>query len=351
MKKILLILKENWEDPVWSKVIAAGIISISGIILTSAYSIIVSVYYSIPFDEVLNGILKALNKGLEVKIWLLSLFIIFYLFLTLPPFLELVRNIFTKVRNRKNQNGVTTNQESPSAPRHTTTFFHQRMASAFPGIRDVTWFENPKEAINRLEELLKEPIKFEPKYADFESRPIWWFRGGSALYIEEFKRIGFFGRKVLMNSDRLKIKRIAAYQGASYYKDFVYVEVEGEKQSGIYNFDEEDIKRRIDLRGYSWEEYGVIENWIGWKTPITREEYDDGARVVNGKVKDAMDAKLRTRYLSDYNFIIAAKGSPYNSLKFNKYSESYFNRILKNEIKPDEFFEFLKGFKKPDVLS
>lgn len=100
------------------------------------------------------------------------------------------------------------------------------------------------------------------------------------------------------------------------------------------------------ILGYSWEEYGIIKNKIGWQIPIRREDYDDGATVINGKVIDALDAKLRTRYLTEYNFIIAAKGSPYNSQRFDRHSKNLFNGILRNTIAPEQLFDFLKGFKK-----
>lgn len=42
-------------------------------------------------------------------------------------------------------------------------------------------------------------------------------------------------------------------------------------------------------------------------------------------------SKLRIRYLSEYNFIISAKQSPFNSQKFDRESYDYFNAILKGE--------------------
>lgn len=343
MNKILLKIKENWNDPVWSIVIATIIISVGGSILAMLYSFALSLYYSISFSEAFGVITTFLNETVEIKIWLFLFLLVTYFMLVFTPFMELAKNIKLKVKTYYNSSKVG-KQELPSAPSHSTPFFNHRMASAFPGIRELTWFENPTEATKRLEILLRKPIKFDPVNSKLESRPIWWFRGGRALYIEEFKKIG--RRKVLMNHNQLKIKRIAAYQSASYYKDFVYVEVVGEKQTGLYSLEEDDIKRHIDTYGYSREEYGIIKNKIGWQIPIRREDYDDGATVINGKVRNAMDAKLRSRYLTDYNFIIAAKGSPYNSTRFDKESLSIFNRILKNEIEPSVLFDFLKGFEK-----
>jgi hypothetical protein len=149
-----------------------------------------------------------------------------------------------------------------------------------------------------------------------------------------------------MNVEQLKIKRIASSRGRSYYKDFVYVETEAEKPTGLYEISKEEINRHINLFGYSWEEYGLVKNWIGWTKPIKRSEYEDGAVVQRGKVKDASNAELRVRYLTKYNFIIAAKGSPYNSKRFENESEEYLNKILFNEISPEEFFESLDEYSK-----
>ena len=247
-------------------------------------------------------------------------------------------------KDKKSNDKHPKDKELPRATEHSTSLFYQRMASAFPGVREITWFDNPKIAVQRLMILLREPLKFGSGSHDCEPDPFWWFRGGSALFIEKFKKTG--RRKVLMNIDQLKIKRIAAYHGDSYYKDFVYVEVEAEKQTGLYNIKQEDVQRHIDNFGYSWEEYGLIKNWLGWKTPIRREDYDDGATVIRRKVKDDINAELRVRYISKYNFIIAAKGSPYNSHKFSRDSKLYLDGILKGEIKEEDFFNFLKGFQK-----
>ncbi|MCG2589811.1 hypothetical protein [Rhodohalobacter sulfatireducens] len=260
MNKIFLKIKENWSDPVWSIVIATIIISVGGSILAMLYSFALSLYYSISFSEAFGVITTFLNETVEIKIWLFLVLLVTYFILVFTPFIEFAKNIKLKVKNYYNSSNAE-KQELPSAPSHSTPFFNHRMASAFPGIRELTWFENPTEATKRLEILLRKPIKFDPVNSKFESRPIWWFRGGRALYIEEFKKMG--RRKVLMNHDQLKVKRIAAYQSASYYKDFVYVEVVGEKQTGLYSLDKDDIKRHIDTYGYSREEYGIIKNKIG----------------------------------------------------------------------------------------
>ncbi len=269
---------------------------------------------------------------------------IIYLILISNQIVVLIKNVIIKFTNPRSKTKAPIESNKPRATEHSTSFFYQRMASAFPGVRGLKWHEDSKEATNRLKILLQKPLRFKSDSREFESDPIWWFRGSSDMYIKKFEKIG--RNKILLNFDQLKIKRIAAYHGDAYYKDFVYVETEREKQTGLYNLKDEDIQRHIETFGYSWEEYGLIKNWLGWKTLIRREDYDDGATVIRGKVKDALNAELRVRYLSKYNFIIAAKGSPYNSNKFNQNSKDYLNKVLRNEIEPNDFFNFLKGFNK-----
>lgn len=344
MRRLISIIKENWKDPVWSVIIASGIITILGFILTTLYSLALSLIQSISFKVAFETIIDFLNKEVTLNLSVIFVLILLYLTMTLNHLTSFISNIYIKIINPKKNKIEEKKIELPKATDHSTSLFYQRMASAFPGVRDITWFDNPKIALDRLEILLREPIRFKSYLGEFDSDPIWWFRGGSAFYIDKFKRIG--RTKALMNIDQLKIKRIAAYHGNSYYMDFVYVEIEGEKQTGLYNYSQEEINKHIDSMGYSFEEYGLIKNRIGWTIPIRREEYDDGATVQGGKVKDALNAELRVRYLSKYNFIIAAKGSPYNSRKFERESKEYFNRILKNEIEPEVFFETLKHYYK-----
>ena len=67
--------------------------------------------------------------------------------------------------------------------------------------------------------------------------------------------------------------------------------------------------------------------------------------MIRGKVRGDLNMELRVRFISGYNFIIVAKGSPYISDKFCRLSKDYLDGILKNTTDPNDFFEFLKGFK------
>lgn len=343
MKRLILTIKENWKDPVWSKVIAAVIIAVGGFIITSLYSLIKSLISDVSFENALSEVYAYFNNYIGIKRWLVIVLLLVYFIITLKPIIAFLNQVIAKLKSPRKET-TDTLKEPPRATEHSTSLFHYKMTGAFPGVRGVKWFENPKIATKRLAILLQEPLRFSSGSREAEGDPFWWFRGGSTLFIEKFKKVG--SKMVLLNFDQLKIKRIAACQGDLYYKDFVYVEVEGEKQTGLYDHTQEELQRHIDTFGYSWEEYGLIKNRLGWTTPIRREDYDDGATVIRGEVRNTLDAELRVRYLSKYNFIIAAKGSPYNSSKFDRESEPYLNGILKGEVEPVAFFEFLNEFVK-----
>ena len=143
-----------------------------------------------------------------------------------------------------------------------------------------------------------------------------------------------------MNENELQIKRIAVNIDQSYFMSFVYVEVEGEKQTGLYKFTQEDIERHKRSFGYSWEEYGLYKD-----KAFNRQEHDDGSAVLNGKIISINESELRVRYLTDYNFIITSHQSPYNSPKFDL-SKEYFDGILCGTKSAQDLFEFLKAFRK-----
>lgn len=298
---------------------------------------------SISIQDAFHKVFDYLDSEIGLRLWVAILLIFAYLILIFSPFTSFIIVLFRRITSTKVKGKEIPPPEIPPAFDHSTSLFHQRMSSAFPGTRGITWFNDPKIAIDRLEILLREPLIFKARN-EFESDPIWWFRGLRAFYIGSFKRLS--RKKALMNIDELKVKRIAAFHGDLYFRDFVYVELEAEKQTGLYNYLQEDIQRQIDSFGFSREEYGLIKNKFGWTTPISQEDYMDGATVRGGKVKDISNAEYRSRHLSKYNFIIAAKGSPYNSNKFQSDSDLYFSGILNNEISHESFFDHLKGYDK-----
>lgn len=195
----------------------------------------------------------------------------------------------------------------------TAAFFSERFGKAFPGVRGIQWFDEPKVAVDRLCLLLKEPLVF-PNVS-----PVWWWRNGD-LQISSIKREG--ENFLLMDGQELLIKRIAAVDPGAYWQQFVYVEVLPMPPTGVYP--DLDIKMHIEIRGYASEEFGLFKGHF-----ISREEYDDGAAVIDGDVESLEgNAELRVRYLTPYNFIIAPVGSCINNQYFDGVRQKILDAML-----------------------
>lgn len=235
------------------------------------------------------------------------------------------------------------------ATEESTVFFARRMAEAFPGVRGVCEFSDRKEINKRLSILLQAPLKFEQGLDRADTDPAWFFRAGEAEDIRSFLRIG--NNKVLMNTDELLIKRIVVYRDSGrYYGQYVYVEVEADKPCGCYSHNEDTMKYMVDKRGYYDEEFAVFKpSWYLPERKITRQEYDDGSAMVNGKpMRLHSRAELRLRYLTSYNFILAAKFSPFNCHEFDRTSGEYFKGMLNGTISVKQFDEYMMVFPKRD---
>ena len=212
-----------------------------------------------------------------------------------------------------------------------TTFFDFRFANAFPGVRGVKEFTNPKECVDRLEILLRTPLKKEGL-----TSPIWWFRGASNSHIHKFFRIS--ESKFLMNYEEIEVKKIVAYGASEYYKKFVYVEAKPEKSVGIYeNVTEEYIEEWRQSYDEYHEEYALYNG-----RAVTRAEYDDNAAVLDGKVVDLQNsAELRIRYLTPYNFIICAQFNPINNLENDSMIKQLLNGILEGTVTVEAVINFV----------
>lgn len=216
-----------------------------------------------------------------------------------------------------------------------TPFFAYRFGKAFPGIRGVKEFTDSKECVDRLQILLKKPLSGEKLVG-----PIWWVRGSGNSDISNFERIT--DDKFLMDGDEIKVRRIVVCAAAEYYKKFVYVEAYPEEETGLYANDNAFIEEWTDKYGYYYEEYAEYED-----KKITRAEYDDGAAMLDGKVVDLKGkAKLRTRYITPYNFIICAHFSPINSNEYDDMLEMLLNGILKGQNSVEEIVEVVKRMPK-----
>ena len=236
------------------------------------------------------------------------------------------------------------------ATEESTVFFARRMAAAFPGVRGVVEFTDRKEIIKRLSVLLQYPLKFEHGLDGTSSDPVWYFRAGSAEDIQSFCQLG--RKKVLMNTDELLIRRIVVYRDSGrYYGEYVYVEVDADKSSGCSSYNDVVIKDFVETSGYYNEEFAVFKpSWYMPERKISRQEYDDGTTMVNGRLTYLHGrAKLRCRYLTPYNFILSAKFSPFNCLDFDRTSGEVFKGMLDGTISNEEFNKYMSVFPKRDA--
>lgn len=216
-----------------------------------------------------------------------------------------------------------------------TPFFDYRFGKAFPGVRGIKEFTNPKECVDRLQILLKKPLNGKKL-----GGPIWWIRGSGNCDISRFERVT--DDKFLMDGDEIKVKRIVVYAAGEYYKKFVYVETYPEEETGLYTKDDALVEEWTEKYGYYYEEYAEYEN-----KKVTRAEYDDGAAVIDGKVVDLNGkAKLRTRYITPYNFIICAHFNPMNSSVYDDMLGKLLNGILKGQNSVEEIVEAVKKMPK-----
>jgi curved DNA-binding protein CbpA len=142
-----------------------------------------------------------------------------------------------------------------------------------------------------------------------------------------------------MNSNEIKIKRIIAYSSPSYYKNFVYIETEPEIQTGLYDIlSDEELKKRADKYQIYTEEYAAVGD-----KKITRDEYDDGAAVIDGKAVDISgEAELRVRFLTPYNFVICAHLNPINETKYDTSMNDIMNNLLDNKIEFSDLTNFVE---------
>lgn len=195
--------------------------------------------------------------------------------------------------------------------------FAERFRMAFPGVRGLAWFEETDVIKERLELLLRRPLKAN------NTAIAWCWRGPSNLHIDRFEHIE--GRHFLIDIDELNITRIAAVNLGSYYRKFVYIEAAADESTGLYTENQEWFEKSLEMRGYVDEEYGLVDGTL----PISRAEYDDGAAIVDGSPVDVRGrVELRARYISPYNMLIAPNCSPINNSSFDYELEARLNAML-----------------------
>jgi len=292
-----------WNDPVWSKVIAGIILGVLGTIYLAG---------------------RPLVNSMSNNLILIAILISILAIVTLLLCRKNLHNVTLKagvIEKRHNKRRAQAELRLFNEMSQSTVFFSNRFSKAFPGCRDICEF-NAQEALQRLDILLRHPIVAENEY---KVTPIWWFRGGSALHISSYSRKKRFFLKtdefVLSGIEEYKLKKLIAVGDSSYFRQFVYIEAEGMTPSGLYELDEQ-IKRE----GYAREEFG---EYGVFKKPVRREHLDDGATIIKGRVHNiAGKAKLKTRMIGKYNFLIAAHAAPLNSKQAENHIEHILNGML-----------------------
>lgn len=329
-------IKKIWKDSVGSKLIAAGLIFIISLIAIFFWGLITK----LNFFGIYKKIFDLLKTDFLIKGWLLLILI----FILLSTVLFLIRTIKKKIKDSPKVSEKVQEFKEPEKTEireASTVFFHYRFCDAFPGFSSsYKWFTSKRDIRNRLKILLANPLAFDlGEGYGIDIRPIWWFRGSCAIPIEKFEILN--RKKVLLYIDELIIDKIAAYRGQSYYEDFVYVQCLPDRPTGLYNHNQQYIESCINEDREYQEEFGVFNNRF-----ISRQEYDDGSAIIKGKPVRTIGAELRSRTLTKYNFIIAAKFSPYNCQDFYRNSHEYFGKLLRNEIVFDDFINWIKKFPK-----
>ena len=232
----------------------------------------------------------------------------------------------------------------------TTVFFRIRMCNAFSGKRGLTEYTKIRDIKRALSILMAQPLEF--KYCseerDCDHQPIWWFERGSALPITQFRYLG--GRRFLIGIDECVIKRIVAYSDSGrYYGNYVYVETEADKPTGLYKEHDKAFLERIRKEESDYtEEFGVFTSFPFYKRKITRQEFDDGCFHFMGRVIPLhQKAELRCRHLTRHNFIITAKFSAFNNQAFDRTSYEMLDAVLRGEVSSEDFNKYMAKFPKP----
>ncbi len=210
---------------------------------------------------------------------------------------------------------------------HSTVVFAERFAQAFPGGRGIAWYDDPETIKVRLERLLQPPLVYR------DGTPIWWWRDGN-FQINKFTYVG--NSVYLMNIDELKIRRIAAVNPGPYNRNFVYVEVDAMPPTGLYEQTASriaEVERGEGSFSYFWEEYGIVDDGH----LITRAQHDDGAVEMDGRLHDVRGRnELRSRYVTPYNFVIAAHDSPINNSSFDAQLVDILDSMLRGNDRLEE---------------
>jgi hypothetical protein len=220
-------------------------------------------------------------------------------------------------------------------------FFSNRLSRAFPGVRGLKWFAEPKEIIERLKMLLAQPLSFKV-YPDKDINaggavtPIWWFRGGASMPIKGFEVLSETMCRI--GSDELEVDKLAVYRTARPYKDFIYLKVKATLP--LVDSDETrlSVANQLTYKKYASENYALYKGQI-----ISEEEREDGAMFRGGKFIDFEETPVsRRRFLTSYNIIICAQSSTYNSTQADIFFGDKLDRWLSEDENLEEIIPLLE---------
>jgi hypothetical protein len=219
--------------------------------------------------------------------------------------------------------------------KHSTGFFDERFAEAFPGRRENSIVSDPQKACDHLLRLLRSPLSASD--GKFIAHPIWWWRGHQNMPIDKIKRIG--SATLLMDVYELDIDCIIAYPSPSYKHRFVYVQTKAMLPTGLYPDTDKYAQQSAKRIGYAREEYAIFKGRF-----ITRAEYDDDGAELDGKfVRFNGKAQLRIRTLTAYNFLVAAHSSPINNPSYDGEFDSLLNNITEEKYDAMKLGDYVRA--------
>lgn len=331
-------IRKIWKDPVLSKVISAGFITLLGILYTLMSKFNINSPCSWGFTIMISVILFILFRYILKKIIFHEDRHKYILTSDAEPIQELVEDV--EVRKQTDIKDKVSNEREKQEYNWLDSYilFAQCIAKTFPGDRGIVWY-NSSDAVLRLNLFFENLRKEEPN-----GDAVWWRRGYQATPVKNAKILDI--DKIYLENDRFKISRMAVSISPNYYKHFIYIEAEAEPATGLYpKITKVRTKEATERRGYITEEYGEFNGRI-----ISRQEYEDGASVYeNNVIQHNGDAILRVRYLTRINFILTPKNSPYNNQRFEVGSVELFRDTLLNKKSIHKLFEFMDTFQKTDM--
>jgi hypothetical protein len=228
--------------------------------------------------------------------------------------------------------------------------FSERLADAFPGLNGIEEFVGER-AVDRLEVLLREPLSQKPIDPHFAhgNFPFYWVRGSSNMSISFFRRLGL--EQILIDRHEMRIKRIVAVREFRIpYMDFVYVETLPDDPIGIYkDHDERWIQKSLQESLERKRGYYVSEEYALWNgKAISRDEFDDGSAIVEGKPILIKGATPRRRYLTPYNFVLCSNFHVLNHPKFDRETSGLLDLILQKEATVAELTQCVERLRNTD---